>query len=120
MATFPTYAVLLRDGFKVRRNSAVTRTEFEDGFTKQQKRWSRVLVSRDVVYGFSTKANYLAFLTWFNVDINRGASWFDWPDPTTGIVIQARIASGALEEEVPFEPTLEKWSIKFVIEAWDA
>ncbi len=120
MATFPTYAILLREGFKVQRASAVKRTEFEDGFSKQQRRWSRVLVARPVVYGFSSKTDYQNFITWFNTQINRGADWFDWTDPTSETAVQARIVGGLLEEEVPFEPTLQKWSVKFTIEAWDA
>lgn len=120
MATFPTSPFLLKDGFSVKRRPAVQRSEFEDGFAKQRKRWHRVLVERPVVYGFRSKADYTSFITWFNSTINRGADWFDWTDPVSNTVKTARIKGGDLESETPEDPMLEKWAVKFVLEVWDA
>jgi len=120
MAAFPSYMILLRDGFSIKRNSAVQRTEMEDGFAKQRKRWSRVLVSRSVSYGTRTKADYESFITWFNSTINRGADWFDWTDPVTATVKQARIKGGVIEDEAPEDPMLTWWTVKFTLEVWDA
>ena len=120
MAAFPSYAKILYSGFAVKRRSAVKRTEFEDGFAKQAKRWSRVLVERTVSYGFSSKADYESFITWFNTTINRGADWFDWTDPVTSTIKTARIKGGDLEEEVPESTLLTHWKIRFTLEVWDA
>lgn len=120
MATFPTYVFLLKDGFGQKRASAVQRTSFEDGFAKQRKRWSRVLVERSVTYGTHTKADYQSFIAWFNTSINRGADWFDWTDPVDGVVKTARIKGGVIDSETPFDPMLTKWDIKFTLEVWDA
>lgn len=120
MATFPSYPFLMRDGFGIRRMSAAQRTEMEDGFVKQRRRWSRVLVERPVIYGMRSKSDYLNFITWFNTSIDRGSAWFDWTDPVDSVVKQARIKGGLLEEEKPEDPMLEKWRVKFTLEVWDA
>lgn len=120
MATFPSYMFLLKDGFGVRRNSAAVRTEFEDGFAKQAKRWSKVLVERKVVYGTRTKADYQSFITWFNSTINRGADWFSWTDPVDGVTKQARIKGGVIDSESPVDPMLTRWDLSFTLEVWDA
>lgn len=118
MAAFPNYVVLLNKGYEVSRASALKRTQFDDGFSKQYKRFSRVLVERPVVYGAKSKADYTSFITWFNTTINRGADWFDWTDPKSGTVVTARIKDGKIQE-IPIDPMLEKWDLKFTIETWD-
>lgn len=120
MAAFPSYPILVEwSSYKVNRNTAVQRTSMEDGFAKQTKRFSRVLVTRSVKYQM-TKAEYATFLTWFNTTVNRGSDWFDWTDPNTNTVKTARIVNGQLDEEVPVDPIMSKWDISFKLETWDA
>jgi hypothetical protein len=118
MATFPTAAKLLHD-YRVTREPAVQRTDMESGPPKQAKIRSRVMVTREVRYAFASLTDYNAFITWFNTDIARGASWFDWTDPVSDTVKQARIVVGAIEEEQP-NKTMDVWILKFRIETWDA
>jgi hypothetical protein len=117
IATFPAYAVLLQDGFGVKRKSGVARTEFDDGMTKQLQTKSRVKVARTVKYGLKTLANYQAFITFFQTTIHFGADWFNWVDPVDGVTKLAQIVT-ELGEEKPDTPLLDFWAVSFTIETW--
>lgn len=116
-ANFPVYAVLLQDGFGVKRDSGVARTPMEDGMAKQLKTKSRVLVKRTVNYGMKTLANYQAFILFYQTTLNFGADWFNWVDPADGATKLARIVS-ELGGEKPDTPMLDFWVVSFTIETW--
>ena len=118
MEIFPTYAKLLHDGYRRRRESAVLRTEMETGPAQQAKVRARGLVTHQVQYAFGSIADYQNFLTWFFVSVAAGAAWFTWPDPMTDAALTARIAGGVIEEEIP-NKTLDVWVLRFKIEHWD-
>ena len=80
MATFPTYAKL-GHAITVRRDPGVLETDTETGPAKVARIRSRVMLWRDVEYLFGLLADYQSFIAWFTTDIERGALWFDWPDP---------------------------------------
>jgi hypothetical protein len=90
MATFPSYAKILREGFAEQRESALLRTEMESGPPRQTKIKSRVMITRPVKIYLDNKADYLSFETWFAVTINEGADWFDWLDPVSGTTKSVR------------------------------
>jgi len=118
MAAFPTYVQILAEGYEKDRESAVIRTPFEDGMVKQLRSKSRVLVARSFTAGFDTLANYQAFITWFQTDVDYGASWFDFTDPEDLVVRQARIVN-KLDKERPIFGT-GKWRVPMTIETWSA
>lgn len=99
MAAFPSYAKILRDGFGEQRETALMRTEMESGPPRQVKVRSRVLVSRPVRIFVETKADYLAFVSWFRDTLNEGADWFDWLDPVDGTTKSVRFAGGGMVGE---------------------
>lgn len=115
--TFPNYGTLAHSGFAVQRASGVLRSTFESS-GEQRKRFHRTPVERSVTYRFETKAAYLAFREWFKVTINRGASWFYWPDPVTGRMLLTRI-KGGMQQQSP-EQTLLVWDVPLTLECWDA
>lgn len=119
MAAFPSYAILLHDGYAINRASAVQTSEFDDGMGKQARRFSRVMVDRKVRYWFRSKSEYLTFIQWFKITINYGADWFDWVDPADSITKAARIKGGKLDEEKPFNPILSRWEVSFTLQTWD-
>jgi hypothetical protein len=118
MATFPAYAVLLKDGFSRQRESAVERTPMEDGMQKQLRTKSRVLLKRPLTYGFASLADYNSFITWFQTDVDYGAMWFDWTDPVDSTLKTARIEGGQLRDERPDNATLTYWVVTFTLETW--
>ena len=116
MATFPTYAKLLADGYAEQRESALLRTETESGPPKQAKIKSRVMVVRPVNVLIQSRADYLSFVDWFVEDLNEGSDWFDLTDPVTNTIKQARFVGGGLEATPQAGLTL--WTIPLKIETW--
>lgn len=116
MATFPTYAKILASGFAEQRESALLRTEMESGPPKQAKIKSRVMVTRPVSILLQSRADYLSFVDWFADDLNEGSDWFDFTDPVTHTVKQARFVGGGLEASP--EAGLTLWTINTKIETW--
>lgn len=119
MATWPTYATIAADGFWQRRESAVLRTDMESGPPKQAKIKSRVMVTLDAKVYIQTLADYNSFITWFNTQINRGADWFDWLDPVSKTIKQARIVNGQIDTEYP-RVQMRSWVLQLKLESWDA
>lgn len=117
MATWPSYAKFLADGFSVRRESALQRTDMETGPAKQARIRSRVLITRSGAVLLKSKADYLAFLAWFANDISEGSAWFDWVDPVDGATKTARIVAADMEQ-APMTPSLDAWSVRLSIETW--
>lgn len=117
MATLPATAKILFDGFAEQRESALMRTEMESGPPRQVKTKSRVMVKRPVSLLFSSKADYLSFLSWYATDINEGADWFEMTNPVTGDFITARFVAGSLNGQ-PVNSALTRWTIKTQIESW--
>lgn len=117
MATWPSYAKFLADGFTVRRESALQRSDMETGPAKQARIRSRVLVQRSGSVLLESKADYLAFVAWFAGDVKEGAAWFDWTDPVDGALKSARIAASDGLEQSPLA-ALRAWRVRLSIETW--
>ena len=115
MPTFPSYATLI-DGYSEQRESALLRTEMESGPPKQAKIKSRVMITRAVTILLETRSDYLAFIAWFSNDIDEGAAWFDWTDPVSDTVKQARFVGEGLE--AAGANALSSWSITAKLETW--
>jgi hypothetical protein len=118
MENFPAYAKLKFAGYAKARASALQRTQMEDGMVKQARTLSRVLVTRSVVLTFDSYADYSAFIAWYNVNLNRGADWFNRTDPEDGQVKITRIAT-KLDKETPVRRTLDRWDIAANLESWE-
>jgi len=116
MATFPAYAMLRFPDFTEQPEAGTIRTPMEGGLAKQRAFPSRVMVERPVSYLIKTKADYLSFKDWYENTIAR-AGWFDWTDPVTVSVIQARIKGGKIEPRA-LRKDMELWRVDFIIEAW--
>lgn len=117
MATFPSYAKLLFDGYSEQRESALIRTEMESGPPRQSKVRSRVMVRRSVSILFSSKADYQSFLSWYANELSEGASWFNMTDPVSGLTIGARFVGGGFSA-APVNNGLTRWTAKTQIETW--
>lgn len=117
MLTLPSTAKILFEGFSEQRESALLRTEMESGPPRQVKTKHRVMVKRPLSLLFSTKADYLDFLSWYATDINEGADWFEMINPVTATTMTVRFISGTLTGQ-PVNNGLTRWVIKAQIEAW--
>jgi len=101
MAAFPSYARTLVDGYAESHSSIVERSEMDRGVPKQRKIQSDVLVTIPVKVLFATNDDAEAFEDWFYGDAQAGAAWFDWTDPRTKTLRQARIVAGSLGPLTP-------------------
>ena len=117
MATFPSYATLLLDGYAEKRGSAILRTEMESGPPKQAKIKSKVMVERPVKIWLKSQADYLRFIDWFADDLDEGAIWFDFTDPVSNTVKQARFVGDGINGQ-PLDSGMVDWTIDASIETW--
>jgi hypothetical protein len=119
MATLPSYVEISFDGFSIKKESAILRTEFENGPPRQARFQSRTMKMRSLQLFINTKANFLAFEDWFQQDLEQGALFFYMTDPVSGSTIEARFVGGVYSA-TPTSPTLEQWQINCQIENWSA
>lgn len=117
MATFPSYADILYEGFSQARESALIRTEMDSGPPRQAKIKSRVMLTRSVSIYLPSKTALADFESWFQNDINYGASWFNFTDPITGSTVQARFVDGGYTI-TPMSAKLNHWKLTTKIETW--
>lgn len=117
MQNFPAYVRFAKDGYGHDPASAVSRTDMEDGMTKQLQTKSRVLVKRPVKGQIDAKADFISWETVFWPAISKGADWFNWTDPVDGAVKTARISGGTYSARVR-TAGLAGWEISFTLETW--
>lgn len=117
MATFPTYAQILYNGYSQKKESALLRTEMDSGPPKQAKVKSKVMVVRSVKIYLSTKTDFQSFETWYDTTLDQGSAWFDFVDPVSGSTIQARFRDGGYTAQ-PMIADMSKWEVSAQIESW--
>lgn len=115
MADFPSYGTLLARGYKEQRQPVVQRTEMENGLPKQRQTATLQMVRRPVTYRF-TDTDYQSFVDWVRNTINNGVDWFNWTDPRTSTVKQARIVGGDISDAMPVNSVAKKWDVSFTLE----
>lgn len=102
MPALPSYVKLLRDDAREGFDPGVLVSEMERGLGKTRITDHRVKASVPVTLLFRTKAESVAFETWYFEVIKR-AGFFDWRNPRTGQVHSVRFKGGALGELVPLK-----------------
>lgn len=117
MATFPSYAQILYNGYSQKKESALLRTEMDSGPPKQAMVKSKVMIVRSVKIYLASKANFNSFETWYDTDLSNGALWFDFVDPVSGSTIQARFRDGGYTAQ-PMTPAMQDWEVSAQIESW--
>lgn len=100
MATFPPDLKILFDTSEAPA-PVVIRSEMERGVPKQRRIAADALVTMPISVIFFTKQQAADFEDWFYTDIGGGADFFDFTDPRTGVVVQARVVGGELGPLVP-------------------
>lgn len=121
MATFPSYAKLLVEGFEEIPGDVLIRTAMEDGPPKQAKIRYREMISRPVNYRLVSKTDYNSFMTWYRTTINNGSDWFTWTDPVSGSSKNARIIKGSFKSCRPLigRNLNGAWTVSFTLETWE-
>lgn len=117
MATLPSYVRVLFDGYSEEKESGIIRTEFENGPPRQARFKSRTMKTRAAQLFIESKANFLAFETWFADDLEQGALFFNMTDPIRGTTIEARFVGGVYTAQ-PMTAALNLWRVDCQIESW--
>lgn len=89
----------------------------ESGPPRQAKVRSTVMMTRTCNIYIEGLSNYLAFKTWFSSTLSEGASWFNYSDPVTGTVVQARFVNGGFTA-TPMLGGMSAWQVQAKIESW--
>ena len=119
MPSLPSYVTVSFDGFSVKQDSALLRSEMESGPPKQAKIKSRVMIVSEVTFILSSRVNYQYFMTWFNTTLQYGSLWFDWVNPISEQTEQVRIKGGDISA-TPVNSTFTHWNIKASLESWSS
>lgn len=101
MATFPSYACVLLEGYTETPNYAVLRSEMDVGVAKQRPRNSLPIVNRNVRIKVENKSDKALFDQWFKDDLNGGSGFFDYVDPLDATTKQARFVGGQISWSSP-------------------
>lgn len=101
MATFPTYACVLLEGYRETPNYNVLRTDMDVGVSKQRPRASLPIVTRSVRIKVENKTDKSLFDQWFKDDLNGGSGFFDYIDPLDSTTKQARFVGGQINWSSP-------------------
>jgi hypothetical protein len=96
MATFPSYACVMLEGYSEMADYLVLRSEMDNSIAKQRPRRSIPVVMRSVKIRVNDKADKILFDAWFKNDIFGGTAWFTYVDPVDGASKQARFVEGKL------------------------
>ena len=107
MATFPPYVKLGWRDHAEKPTPVVARSEMERGVARQRRTHADSLVTVPVTAYFDTAADSLAFESWFFGDVGGGAAWFDFTQPRTGAVTQARVVGGDIGQ---LKPATKNWA----------
>lgn len=99
MAAFPSYACIQFSDYSESFDPSVERTEMERGMPKQRRINSRVLVTVNALIIFKTKADSIAFESWYFDTIGR-IGFFDVTHPRYGLK-SMRFQSGNIGDLVP-------------------
>jgi hypothetical protein len=103
--SLPSYAKLGWRDTGETPDPVVLRSEKERGVPSQRRMKADSLVAVDVTLYFDSSADAVSFEQWFYGDLAGGANWFNWLNPRTGQVVEARIVGGDMGKLVPTNPT---------------
>lgn len=107
MAAFPSNLKVLI-GTSETASPVVIRSEMERGVAKQRRIAADAIVTIPIEVVFQSQQEAADFEEWFYDDIAGGADFFDWTDPRTSTVVQARIVGGQLG---PLIPVRERYNL---------
>lgn len=100
-ATWPTFALILQDGYQESADYGVLRSDMDSGISKQRRRYSRPIVTRGLTFSMNGLDMKALFDKWVDQDLQGGVLWFDYLDPTTSIVKQGRMVGGKYQWDAP-------------------
>jgi hypothetical protein len=96
MPAFPHHLCTILHAGGERAAPVVLRSEVERGIPRQRRAAADTLVQVSLQLGFETAQASADFDAWFYGEALAGAAWFDFTNPRTNAVVQARVVGGDL------------------------
>lgn len=96
MPAFPHHLCTILHAGGERAAPVVLRSEVERGIARQRRVAADTLVQVTLQLGFETAQASADFDDWFYGEAHAGAAWFDFTNPRTNTVVQARLVGGDL------------------------
>ena len=89
---WPDFVATVADGYAVADDSSVSRTPFDDGFVRQERRFASALTALAITAIINGDRDYGRFRAWAGDCAHR---WFAWTPPESGTLHQVRVRGGA-------------------------
>lgn len=89
---FPEYVEILAEGQVAGQNQDVYRTQFDDGFAGQEKKYNNALEFWEVTILIESDADLARFRRWADVEAHQ---WFAWEDNLRRVARQVWVQNGA-------------------------
>lgn len=93
--TLPAYARLLFEGYSEEIDPPMSRTEFEDGYIRQDAKISRRRIVRSASLKLCSLEELQQFKCWLRDDLGNGAWWFLMYDVVEQRNLRCRFVSGS-------------------------
>ena len=91
MSAWPSYALIYADGYGVAQDSDVSRTPWDDGLIRQERRYSAALTVRRITADLADDDDLVRFRVWAEENAHQ---WFAWADPEDGVAREVRVRGG--------------------------
>jgi hypothetical protein len=111
MATLPTGTRLLEQGFKLKIDPSVLRTDMERGLAKERVQNTKTVATVTATLMHEDRAAAIAFDTWYETEIKR-IGWFDVRHPLTRTIVQMRFVGGDIGELEPLPGGFQNGSVR--------
>ena len=117
MSTWPDYAVIEADGYRLTRDPDVARTPFDDGMVRQEKRFTAALDTRRITALLADDNALTRFRTWAE---DHAHEWFAWTDTEDGVAREVRVRGGAggIEYRARVDAGARRWEASLVLEGF--
>lgn len=117
----PSYATILLDGYSEQIVPALLRSDFEDGFTRQDSPIQKRRIERSVRIRLCSLEDLRDFKCWLRDELRNGALWWTFYDAVEGQTVRARFKGGDMRFSTSrqiFSGTPAVWIAECVIESW--
>lgn len=114
---WPAYVDLVVPEQVIGQDPDVVRSEFDDGFIRQEKRYTSALLTWQILALIANDADLGRFRAWADEEAH---TWFTWADIATGHARQVRVRDGA--GGITYTPYVaanqRRWEASMTLEGW--
>ena len=114
---WPDYVHIVVPGQQIGQDTNVERSRFEDGFVRQEKRYTSALYTWQTLVLIKSDTDLDRFRRWAD---DEAHSWFTWGDVVSGQTRRVRVRDGA--GGINYTPFVQagarRWEAAMILEGW--